>query len=92
MLPLLKKVATQYNCVASHFGPDHSIITEEKYSFQSDNPIKGRLKVTRTFQVNYILPEPPNERYDDGFIYEEDFEKLAVKFSIDFRSIVDKSF
>lgn len=92
VLPLLQKVATQYQCVPSHFGTDHSIVTEEKYSFQSFNPVKGKFKTTCVFQVNYVLVEPPCDRYEDGYIYTEDLEKLAIKFSLDFRKIINNVF
>ena len=65
-------------------------VVEVFQSFQSDKVVKNR-KATRVVQINYIKGDD-GEYFQDGFIYQEELEKLAAKFSIDFRTIIDKGF
>ncbi len=66
-------------------------VEDIRFSYISKASIKGR-KPTIIFQVHYILNNPPYDRYEDGYIYDKDLERIAEKFSIDFREIIDNYF
>lgn len=87
--PLLEKVATL--CLSDEKKSRDGVLNEAFYSYTAKNTVKNR-KPTKVIQVNYILDDPGESKYPDGYIYLNDLEKIAMKYSIDFSEIIERGF